>query len=82
MRQSIGTALANITLNCAIGLVTGWSNELPWIDVLLFMAVALAAAILGARMARRLAGPQLRQRFAIFLLVLGVLILLEVLFLG
>ncbi len=81
MRQSIGTSLANISLNCAIGLATGWSNELPWVDVALFMAVAWTAAIAGARMARRLAGPQLRKGFAIFLLVLGGLILVEVLFL-
>ena len=75
IREAISTTLAIISMNCAVGLAAGWTSELPWGEVGLFLVVALAFAVIGARTAKRLAGKRLRQGFAVFLFGLAAMIL-------
>ena len=76
MKQAVGTSLALILLSCAAALLRyHGSQELDWPAVALFTAIALVGVAVGSRLARQVSQTMLRQIFAFFLLVMGVVIL-------
>ena len=79
--ESGGTAgdssLVVITLNSAAGLLGHRSDGgLNWWLIGLLLAGGVPGLLLGARLARQLPATQLRQGFALFVVLLGVTLLL------
>ncbi|WP_291986329.1 sulfite exporter TauE/SafE family protein [Luteitalea sp.] len=72
---AVGTSLVVIAINAAAALA-GYAGHVPvpWAFVLPFSAVAMVAAVLGARLAPRLPASQLRRAFGALLLAVAVLV--------
>jgi uncharacterized membrane protein YfcA len=79
MKQAIGTSLALIMLSCIAG-VAGYRASavaFDWTSIALFTAIALVGVAIGSRLVRHVSQTQLRRGFAVFLLVMGALVLLR-----
>ena len=78
MRVAIGTSLAVIALNAGIGFL-GYLGEVevPWLFMGAFAAVATVGALGGSHLGRFVPHHVLRRGFAVFLIVMGTLILYE-----
>ncbi|MET0396263.1 MAG: sulfite exporter TauE/SafE family protein [Longimicrobiaceae bacterium] len=78
MRQAVGTSLLVIAMNSAAGL-SGYLGkvEVPWGFMAAFTAVAVGGIVVGARLVRHVPQAALKRGFAVFLLVMGGLILFQ-----
>jgi uncharacterized membrane protein YfcA len=78
MKQAVGTSLLVIAMNCASGFA-GYAGriDIPWAFVLSFIAVAAIGILVGTALARRVPQRALKQAFAVFLIVMGTLILAQ-----
>ncbi len=80
VRQAIGTSLLLIVLSCIGGIARYLGHpeldSLDWPVVALFTAIALVGVMVGSRIASRVSQAGLRKGFAVFLLVLGLVVLL------
>ena len=78
MKQAVGTSLLVIAMNCASGFA-GYVGrvDIPWAFVLSFIAVAAIGILAGTSLARRVPQRALKQAFAVFLVVMGTLILVQ-----
>lgn len=78
MKQAIGTSLAVIAMKSFAG-VAGYVGhvEVPWVFVVGFTAVALLGLAAGTALSRHVPARALQRVFAVFLLVMGTLILFE-----
>jgi uncharacterized membrane protein YfcA len=78
MRQAVGTSLAVITMNSAAGLL-GYLGavEIAWGVLAQFVAVAASGVLAGASLGRSLSAVALKRVFAVFLLVVGALMLYQ-----
>lgn len=78
MRVAIGTSLVVIALNASVGFA-GYLGEVqvPCLFMGSFAAVATAGALGGSRLACFVPQHALRRSFAVFLIVMGALILFE-----
>ncbi len=78
MKQAVGTSLLVIAMNCASGFA-GYIGRvaIPWAFVLSFIAVAAIGILVGTSLARRVPQRVLKQAFAVFLVVMGTLILFQ-----
>jgi uncharacterized membrane protein YfcA len=76
MRQAVGTSLLVIALNSAAGF-GGYIGtvDIDWAFLARFTAVTIAGALAGAAMASRVPVSTLRRAFAVFLLVVGGVVL-------
>ena len=76
MRQAVGTSLLVIALNSAAGF-GGYIGtiDIDWAFLARFTAVTIAGALVGAAMASRVPVTALRRAFAVFLLVVGGVVL-------
>ncbi|GAB4544197.1 MAG: hypothetical protein OHK0023_00640 [Anaerolineae bacterium] len=78
MQQAIGTSLVVIAMNSAAGLLGHLGGvELDWLTILIFGGMGILGAAFGARIAARLNPHRLRQGFAVFVLLLGALLLID-----
>ncbi len=78
MRRAVGTSLALITLSCLAGLMGyAWRVRIDWQVVGLFTALALVGVRVGAALVPRVGQATLRRGFAVFILVMGVLVLIR-----
>ena len=78
MHQAVGTSLLVIALNAAAGLVAyAGVVKIPWRTLLGFALAALAGALFGARLARRVSPDRLRRGFAILLMLVAIGVLYE-----
>lgn len=78
MPQAVGTSLAVIAANSLAGLL-GHINAGP-LDlslVIVFVGAGLFGALAGARLARRMPVDRLRQAFAVFVILLAVVLLFD-----
>ncbi len=76
MPDAVGSSLLVITLNSAAGVLghlTG--GQMPWALIGFFSLSGLVGLLLGARLTRILPALRLRQIFASFVLVLGIVVL-------
>jgi hypothetical protein len=78
MKEAIGTSLLVITLNAAAGF-GGYIGTvaLPWGFLAAFTAIAIVGIVAGTRLVHHVPTGTLRRGFAIFLVVVGVLILYQ-----
>ena len=78
MREAIGTSLLVIALNSGAGLL-GYAGQvdMDWRYVALFAAFATAGIALGTYLVRFVPQTLLRRAFAVFLLCIGALMLLQ-----
>jgi uncharacterized membrane protein YfcA len=77
MRGAVGSSLVVITINSAAGLLGHLGDGgINWWLIGLLLAGGVPGLLLGARLARRLPAAQLRQGFALFVVLLGVALLL------
>jgi uncharacterized protein len=76
MKVAIGTSLMIIALKSATGFA-GYLDQVqvPWGLMLMFSAVAVAGILTGTRLVRHIPPGALRRAFAIFLVLMGSLIL-------
>ncbi len=78
MQQAVGTSLAVIAANSLAGLlghINAGPLDLPL--VLVFAGAGLFGALAGARLAQRVPVHRLRQAFAVFVILLAVLLLFD-----
>lgn len=74
MKLACGTSLLVIAANSSVALFGRLhSVQLPWIPVLELTLPSLAATYLGVGLSERCSADQLRKAFAVFIIVLGVL---------
>lgn len=75
--QAIGTSLAIISANSVAGLLghLGGTVDL-WVTVL-FAAAGINGTFVGARMAKRLPAQRLRQAFAVMVILLALILILD-----
>lgn len=78
MAQAVGTSLLVIAMNSAAGFL-GHLGEgaFDWALVIVFVTAGLAGTYTGSRLAGRLPAARLRRLFALFVIVLGVLLLID-----
>jgi uncharacterized protein len=78
MKVAVGTSLMIIALKSATGFA-GYMDqvEVPWMLMLLFSAVAVAGILTGTRIVRHVPAGALRRAFAVFLVLMGGLILYQ-----
>jgi uncharacterized membrane protein YfcA len=76
MRQAVGTSLALIALSCAAGLA-GYIGRVPidWVMVSIFSALAFLGVGIGSALVPKVPQAALRKGFAVFILLMGVLVL-------
>jgi len=78
IRIAIGTSLVVIALNAGVGFAGYLGHvEVPWLFMGAFAAVATAGALGGSRLGRFVPQHALRRGFAVFLILMGTLILYE-----
>lgn len=78
MKAAVGTSLLVIAMNAASG-TAGYRGqvEVSWSFVIIFAAVAVTGILPGTYLVRFVSQVRLRRGFAVFLVVIGALILLE-----
>jgi hypothetical protein len=78
MKEAIGTSLLVIAMNATSG-SAGYLGTvaMPWGFLALFTLVAIAGILAGTRLARNLPGETLRRAFAVLLVVVAGVMLLE-----
>jgi uncharacterized membrane protein YfcA len=79
MRVAVGTGLVVLTVNglAALGLRAGTMDTLDWAVVGPFVAAAVLGAWDGKRLAARVSGDVLRRVFAVLLLAVAALMLID-----
>lgn len=76
MKVAVATSLVLITLSAASGFARyAGAVQLDWIAIVLFTALAFVGVLIGARLVRHLSQETLRRGFAIFLLLMGIVVL-------
>lgn len=76
MRDAVGSSLVVIALNSAAGLLGHLGESgVSWVLIALLLAGGLPGLLTGTRLAQRLPVAQLRQGFAVMVVLLGVLLL-------
>jgi uncharacterized membrane protein YfcA len=77
MPDAVGSSLVVITLNSVAG-VLGHLNgrPLPWVLIGLFVLAGLIGLLIGTRLTNILPPKRLRQIFASFVLILGIIVLM------
>jgi uncharacterized membrane protein YfcA len=78
MKQAVGTSLAVIAMNSTTGLA-GYLGQvdLDWGVIAGFIAVAILGSLAGVRLVRHVPQRALQRGFAVFLLVMGLLIVYQ-----
>jgi uncharacterized membrane protein YfcA len=80
VRSAIGTSLVLIVLSCAAGMARYLGDpevlRLPWNVLALFTGIALIGVVVGSQLVPHVSQQKLRRGFAIFLLILGMVVLL------
>jgi uncharacterized membrane protein YfcA len=78
MKQAVGTSLLVIAMNSTAGLA-GYLGEveIAWGFTAMFTAVAIAGILAGTWLIRFVSPVALKRGFAVFLLVIGGLMLLQ-----
>ena len=75
MKSAVGTSLLVIALNSASGYLGHHGREIvPWDFVVRFTVVAVFGILAGTALVRHIPTRQLKQAFAVLLVVIGVLI--------
>jgi uncharacterized protein len=77
MKRAVGTSLVLILISCTAGVVRyHGSLQLDWGVIALFTAIALLGVATGSWLVRFVSQALLRRSFAVFLLLMGAVVLL------
>jgi uncharacterized membrane protein YfcA len=78
MKQAVGTSLVVIAMNSASGFA-GYLGQVdvPWGFMAMFTAVAIGGILVGTHLVRFVSQPALKRAFAVFLLLMGSVILYQ-----
>jgi hypothetical protein len=78
MKQAVGTSLVVIAMNAAAGLL-GYVGtvSISWSYVALFSTLAIGGILAGSHLVRFVSPNALRRSFAVFLVVMGALVLFQ-----
>jgi hypothetical protein len=78
MKRAVGTSLVVIAMNSASGFA-GYAGRVavPWAFVAAFTAVAVVGILVGTWLVRYVSAAALRRTFAVFLVIIGVLVVWE-----
>lgn len=78
MKQAIGTSLLVIAMNSASGFL-GYAGQVdvPWRFLAAFTVVVIAGIVAGTRLVRHVHANTLRRSFAVFLILVGALVLYQ-----
>jgi hypothetical protein len=78
MKEAVGTSLLVITLNATAGFA-GYLGSVPidWAFLTAFTAVAIGGIVVGTKLVHRVPAAALRRGFAVFLVVVGCLIIYQ-----
>jgi uncharacterized membrane protein YfcA len=78
MKEAVGTSLLVIALNAASGFAGYLGQvEVAWALMGAFTAIAVAGILVGTRLVRHVPQEMLRRAFAIFLVLMGALVLYQ-----
>lgn len=78
MKAAVGTSLLVIAMNSAAGFAGYLGNvEVRWTLMTAFAALAVAGSFAGTRLARFLSGRTLKRGFAVFLVLMAIVIFYE-----
>jgi len=78
MKEAVGTSLLVIAMKSLTGFLGYLGQvEVPWAFMTLFTAVAMVGIVGGTYLVRFVSQAQLKRAFAIFLLIMGTLILYQ-----
>lgn len=77
MSQAVGTSLIIITMNSLAGLLGHWGVAVDWMLVSAFIVMGLFGTFVGTKLGQRLQGRQLQKLFALFVIGLACLLLLD-----
>jgi uncharacterized membrane protein YfcA len=77
MSQAVGTSLIIITMNSLAGLLGHWGVAIDWALVSAFIVMGLLGTFVGTKLGQRLQGQQLQKLFALFVIGLACLLLLD-----
>jgi uncharacterized membrane protein YfcA len=76
MKEAIGTSLVLILLSCSAGLIRYSGHlDLDWSAIALFTGIAFLGVAAGSRLVPYVSQQALKKAFAVFLLVMGTLVL-------
>lgn len=76
MADAVGSSLVVIAINSAAGLLGHiQGSHLPWMLIAVFVLTGIIGMQIGVRVARKLPAARLRQSFAVFVIVLALVLL-------
>ncbi|GAC1462479.1 MAG: hypothetical protein PVS3B1_00340 [Ktedonobacteraceae bacterium] len=76
MQDTVGSSLLVIAMNSASGLPGHLnSGPLPWLEIMIFSAAGLLELLAGTRLTKKIPAQHLSQMFALFVLVLAIVVL-------
>lgn len=82
MKKAVGTSLFIIAIKSLIGFVGDIQagQNIDWLFLIVFSAVAIVGILVGGYLARRIKGSALQKSFGYFVLVMGVYMILNEMF--
>ncbi|HTK06202.1 MAG TPA: sulfite exporter TauE/SafE family protein [Ktedonobacteraceae bacterium] len=76
MQDAVGSSLLVIAINSTSGLLGHLnSGPLPWREIIIFSVAGVAGLFAGTSITKKIPAQRLSQRFAVFVLVLAVVVL-------
>ena len=82
IKKAIGTSLLIITTNSAIGFISVLKAdyEIDWTLLSIFTTASVIGIFIGFRLAKKIAGEKLKKGFGYFILLMGIYIILNEIF--
>ena len=82
MKIAVGTSLLIIAINSLFGFLFSLKQfEYNWMILIVFTILAIAGIFIGSRLADKISGTSLKKGFGWFILVMGIYIIIEEVFL-
>ena len=82
MKKAVGTSLLIIALNSLIGFTGDLGNiSINWKFLISISLIAVAGIFIGGALSKKISGPKLKKGFGWFVLIMGVYIIINELFL-
>ena len=83
MKMAIGTSLLIIAIKSLVGFTGDIQSGQPinWEFILIFSGVTITGILIGSFLSRFVHGQKLKGAFGVFVLVMGIFIILQELFL-
>ena len=82
MKKAIGTSLLIITTNSAIGFMSVLKSDyiIDWTLLSIFTTASVIGIFIGFKLSKKIAGEKLKKGFGYFILLMGIFIILNEIF--